>query len=363
MRLVFLCGCLDPGKDGVGDYVRRLAGELVRQGHQVAAIAVNERELGCPIKREIQVDEFSDLSSSVSVLRLSSQVNWRERSEEIVEFLKTERPDVISVQFVPYSFHRKGIPFSFVGNLIGIARQFDARWNVMFHELWLAGDSAPTKKKKIVGWLQRRLVSRLLSRLDSMCKLVVTTNSELHKEQLLKIGVETVNRLPLFSNIAFVEHSDDSRVPGVATDEFVVLHFGSFGSNVEAYLLGLERTTKLAAEKRLKLFVVGGGGPHREKCLNAMKAALIDGQVVDFGRVDASLVSSLMASSDVMISRAKKSTWQKSGSVMAALEHGVDVICSDGTVIGRDNAVSCQRVADEFVELMGAECGTVSNVR
>ena len=32
MKIVFICGCLEPGKDGVGDYTRRLSAELIDHG-------------------------------------------------------------------------------------------------------------------------------------------------------------------------------------------------------------------------------------------------------------------------------------------------------------------------------------------
>ena len=30
MNLLFICGSLEPGKDGVGDYIRRLSSELLQ---------------------------------------------------------------------------------------------------------------------------------------------------------------------------------------------------------------------------------------------------------------------------------------------------------------------------------------------
>ena len=35
MKIAFLCGSLEPWRDGVGDYTRRLAGDLQACGHQV----------------------------------------------------------------------------------------------------------------------------------------------------------------------------------------------------------------------------------------------------------------------------------------------------------------------------------------
>jgi hypothetical protein len=42
LKILFLCGSLEPGRDGVGDCVKNVAGELRIQGHQAAAIALND---------------------------------------------------------------------------------------------------------------------------------------------------------------------------------------------------------------------------------------------------------------------------------------------------------------------------------
>jgi hypothetical protein len=48
MRIVFLCFSLEPGRDGVGDYTRALAGELIRPGHEVCAVAMLKNRAAGP---------------------------------------------------------------------------------------------------------------------------------------------------------------------------------------------------------------------------------------------------------------------------------------------------------------------------
>ena len=45
MKIAFLCGSLEPGFDGVGDYVRMLASEVIVQGHQAVIVAINDTHL------------------------------------------------------------------------------------------------------------------------------------------------------------------------------------------------------------------------------------------------------------------------------------------------------------------------------
>ena len=46
MRIVFICGSLEPGRDGVGDYVRHLAVAVAQQGHETAAVALRDPFVG-----------------------------------------------------------------------------------------------------------------------------------------------------------------------------------------------------------------------------------------------------------------------------------------------------------------------------
>lgn len=67
MKIQFLCGSLEPGRDGVGDYTRRLAGELIRQGNDVSIIALNDRFV-----KEITDLEQGFEGENIPVLRLPS---------------------------------------------------------------------------------------------------------------------------------------------------------------------------------------------------------------------------------------------------------------------------------------------------
>ena len=48
MKIVFICGSAQPGKDGVGDYVRLLALSLLKMGHQAAIVAYNDKFVSAP---------------------------------------------------------------------------------------------------------------------------------------------------------------------------------------------------------------------------------------------------------------------------------------------------------------------------
>mgnify|MGYP003474349261 CR=1 FL=1 len=42
MKILFICGSLEPGKDGVGDYTRRFCGELLKMNYEVQILSIND---------------------------------------------------------------------------------------------------------------------------------------------------------------------------------------------------------------------------------------------------------------------------------------------------------------------------------
>src|SRR5438046_1883782 len=100
IKILFICSSLDPGKDGVGDYARKLASALINLGHSAAMIAINER---CP-DETIWEEKQYDNDTAVNVLRLSSSVSWESRIKKAEQFVDAFDPDWMSLQYVPFGF-------------------------------------------------------------------------------------------------------------------------------------------------------------------------------------------------------------------------------------------------------------------
>ena len=100
MKILFVCGSVEPGKDGVGDYTRVLAGECIRQGNDAWILSFCDRYINGAIKT-IQLDE----EQSINCLRLPFK-NSRYLNEA-KNWIKEINPDLLSLQYVPFSFHDK----------------------------------------------------------------------------------------------------------------------------------------------------------------------------------------------------------------------------------------------------------------
>ena len=108
MRIAFICGSIEPGRDGVGDYTRRLAAECIRQGHECRMVSLRDRG-----KYGSEMQECEGVQ--IACLRCPASMAGEERIRQAREFLDAFQPDCISLQFVPYAFHPKGIAWRVAG--------------------------------------------------------------------------------------------------------------------------------------------------------------------------------------------------------------------------------------------------------
>src|SRR5690554_2861963 len=105
MKLLFICGSLEPGRDGVGDYTMRLAVALIKKGNSVYVVALNDPH----VNNIVYGVQYKD-GVEGSVLRIPLKFGDRVRYLKVFQLISDFRPDLISLQFVLYSFHRKGLP-------------------------------------------------------------------------------------------------------------------------------------------------------------------------------------------------------------------------------------------------------------
>ena len=269
MRVVFLCSSLDPGRDGVGDYTRRLAGELIRQGQECRLISLNERnqskaetlktvilkedaakfeksEVSCQLseisgqKSEVRMQNAdlrsptsdkvltSDLrpltsgsnspisafsvsdfqcfqsceGTEIECLRLPSSLGWPERTVIARKWLDDFNPDWVSLQFVPFGFHPKGLPWGLPRQLKFITGPRPLHW--MFHEVWVLWDFPLSLRKRLLGQAQKIWLRSALRKLNPRA---VATHLPLYQAGLRKLGA-AADLLPLHGNIPVCSKRD-----------------------------------------------------------------------------------------------------------------------------------------------------------
>lgn len=314
LRLAFLCGSLEPGCDGVGDYVRTLALELQKLGHLCLCIAINDRYVGQA--DSIRPEPFS--SSGLLVLRFSSSSPWVERFTHLSNQLAYFEPDWISLQFVPYAFHDKGLPIQLRSGLAKISSR--ANWNIMIHELWV--DPSVNLAYLLISKIQKIVVCRLIS---SLAPKALHASNPYYQLLLQRAGLAPII-LPLFSNISLVSGLDEVAKKGSV---WIFVFFGAIHPEWEPmHLLGAIASVSQDLQLSQCLFLsIGNSGAHGQRLwtdLERQDYPLFRFQML--GKLSKNQISSLLKNSDFGITTVPSHLLGKSGSVAAMIAHGLPVI-------------------------------------
>jgi glycosyltransferase involved in cell wall biosynthesis len=321
-NVAFLCGGLQPGVDGVGDFSRSLAREVRALGRNASLVAWRDEHV-CGFRR------------------VAEGVQQELRFGADYEAERTlGNPDVrlVSLQFVPFSFDPKGLPSRAAAELLRFAP--GARWHVMVHEPWSDGGRGGRLRRWAVQSLQRFSTRLMLRRLRP---LRVHTSNARYAELLKGIGFDA-DILRIFGAIPLVGRRDSevfrSLMPDVdgKDDPRPVLRLGVFGTlhpewNPERKLEDLKWAASLAG-RRLELVGVGGWGVAGETVWNRLEMVLgVKG--VHLGRRAGEVVSDVLSNLDLALTSTPWEIVEKSSAVAAMLEHGVPVVVTRGDGAGR----------------------------
>ena len=93
MKVSFVTGSLEPGRTGVGDYTRLLAGACRELGHEVQTIGLNDHFIP---------SRWEGLQDDIPCLRFPESLTWEYKWQRANPFVDKFDPDWISLQFVPY---------------------------------------------------------------------------------------------------------------------------------------------------------------------------------------------------------------------------------------------------------------------
>jgi hypothetical protein len=317
MKIVLICPSLEPSKSGVGDYVISLAGELARRGHFCLCLAINDT-----LERTIY-----SKNELLSIVRLPNRKPWGDRYKEIQEIINQINPDWISLQYVPYGYHHKGVPLCFAYMLCGLVTK--AKWHFMFHELWIGISRQSPTKHKVIGFIQRTLVMIMVSRIAP--KVVHTTNP-LYVYLLSTINV-SAERLPLFGNIP-VDQSETMWMtaelealgisPSDRQDWFVVGIFGSIYPDfpLERQILKISSRVQ-ASNKSLAIVGLGNGIGTGDTFEKRIKTILPKAKVRHLGSQSNQRVSAFLSSLDLALPTTPLEFLGKSSAAASMVLHDV----------------------------------------
>lgn len=308
MKILFLCGSLEPGQDGVGDYTRRLAGEVIRQGHKARIIALFDKTV-LDITNVIQTDE----STEIPTLRIPFKYANNQRFSEAKKWIDNFDPQWLSLQYVPFSFHDKGLHFGLSKKLIKLGK--NKKWHIMFHELWVGMDVDATVKLQLWGYLQKIFISSII---DKIKPTLIHTQSDFYEFNLKNLKYKA-EKLPLFGNIPVLNpiKAKNNRLT------FIV--FGSIHKNtlIKQFIEELQVFSK--KNKVIPKFIfIGNSGSELENWLKLCAEAGFD--IENLGFQSHQIISEVISSAKFGISTTPLVLAEKSGTTAAILEHNIPVI-------------------------------------
>ena len=307
MKILFLTGSLEPGRDGVGDYTRTLATECARLGHDTVLLSLNDPWVHGPLLEP-------------AALRLGSKMSWPDRVRTARAFLNANRAEIVSVQFVPYSFHPAGLNFALPQILRVIIGQ--TRVQVMFHELWIGAQTGASLQAKALGLCQRKIIQAVVK--TSACRIVHASNCVY--VQLLARHRINAKQLSLFGSVPVVP------TDGLPRQNDDVLRLGIFGSihpewSPDEMLVQLRRLGKA-----IQLSHIGRIGPGESVWMDLTERYGSEVEFRRLGEQSTKTISQFFSSVEFGVATTPLSLIAKSASVAAMLDHGLPVIVNRNDV-------------------------------
>ena len=281
MKICFISGQKNSGQCGITDYVKLIALELEKHGHETERYFINKDS-----------EELTDLPNA----------------------------DLYSIQFAPYAYANNGIPKTILNFL---AKELcSKRVHLNFHEIWVGAYPRASWKEKGIGWIQKRIILRFIIK----CKPDWITSSNAAAIDRLKHSGVRATFLYLFGNIP---HSFGSEVATMG-QTLKVAFFGTLYANFPYDRLGdfLSALSKKCG-KKLEIILIGrrreDNGTDRLLSLCKKNSFLIE----KTGELPTRLISEQLQKCTIGVSTTPYDVIGKSGASSAILEHGLPVLAYD----------------------------------
>jgi glycosyltransferase involved in cell wall biosynthesis len=302
VKITIIAAALPPQLDGIGDYSALLAAELARtQDVTILTGAPTPDPIpGVRIETVFSVDDPRSVQG-------------------IAEFVKTNPPDWVLLQYNPFSYGRWGLNLHLPHIMAQIKRLYpQTRFALMVHEPFVP---IITPQFAVMATWQRWQLWRLGQTAD----VVFFSIDPWAKRFQRWFPKKPVLHLPVGSNIPLVPISrQEARARlGIGEDTVVLGLFGTASSGRM-----LERTIESLAALRSAsipaqvLYV----GPHQ----TAICAALGSEDVIAGGPYAAEEVSRRLSAMDIYLAAYVDGVSTRRGAFMAALQHGIATVGTRG---------------------------------
>lgn len=268
-------------------------------------------------------------------LRLSPTLPWRQRLHEARDWIEHWDPSWVSLQFVPYAFHHRGLFRDFLNVFPQVAG--GRKLQIMFHEIWIGEFQGAPWTQRACGTLQKRLVRKLLKRTRPDIINHSCAGSEV---RLGKAGIQSTH-LPIFGNIPLVQTRNQAGFLELLKKACLEIFpedrenwwiLGFFGSIHQDWQVETSLAPILAAAKQLgkKVAVLSLGrlGKAVMKWEEITQFRQTEVTWAKIGELEAENMSNALLNLDYGLTSTPWDLVGKSGAIAAMVEHGIPVFVS-----------------------------------
>ncbi len=186
MKIVFLTRNYPPTICGVGDHTYHLAQAMIQMGVEVHIICSADQKV-------VQQD-------NITVYPIVKAWNT-EGVTSIVELVKNIQPDWFIGQYVPHTYHPKGLPYILV-SLYRAVLKLDVSILTVFHEVKIRPEKAV--KTRLMSYLQGQIAYKLANLSEK-----VVTSIDFYDDNLKSLSAHKKTIIPIASNIIPIKVSDE----------------------------------------------------------------------------------------------------------------------------------------------------------
>ncbi len=327
MKIIFVCGSLEPGKDGVGDYTRRLSSELIKKGVSVGILSFYDKGIENSLN-EIQQDD----RQNIECYRLSNQLNISKRTFLAKKWIDSKNPEWLSLQFVIYSFNNRGLPFGLGKHLRYVGS--NRKWHVMFHETWLGLKKKDPIKYQLIGEMQKRIIKSL----DFNLKFeAIHTHTKFYQRELRKLKFKPTY-LPIFSNIPIRKKSITCVKSGnEIVQEYTFVVFGLIHPKTPIGMFAKEFSDYFKSKSNVqgRIILIGRSGNELKEWITELKIHNVSFSVL--GEKSAEEISEIFQEASFGITTNPIFVVEKSGTVAAMREHNLPILVVSENIQPKDN--------------------------
>ena len=347
-RWHFVTGEYPPTPGGIGDYCRLLAKALTAQGAEVhvwtgSALASSSTEPASTGEGGIKVHCEAGSWSNHDLDTLNSRLDLQ------------PAPRKLLVHYTPNAFGRKGTNLAFCDWLIERRRRGDDV-RIVFHEVRYLERPRESIRRRMLAWIQREMVRRLLKSASIVYVTVPYWDRLLSPFAPRHLRPLRTNWLPVPSNVPVVDDpigSAEYRRRIAPSGEFVVGSFGTFHDVIGEMVASVFPRLLQERPDRVGL-LIGRGGEALAETLRSRHPDLST-RLVATGALSGEGISRSLGACDLMVQPYPDGVCGKRATAMAALAQGIPLASTDGKItepIWRASQAVCLSPDDDLDDLI-----------